>query len=178
MQILVCRTHHPTHFLLLIKVVHVLIGSNLEKWVKKLPNFRDYQIQKNVQAIVFEDHVQLYMLTQGRASMTGLKCHGGWKSASVAEGYIADLKRNKMATAKKVINQIDPNLLNSFADHCITNIHFPDYKKTKLLHNERKGKRLDLLEALEINKAKLNKKTATNDQTDFGISPLIKAAIA
>ncbi|KAJ8979672.1 hypothetical protein NQ317_001072 [Molorchus minor] len=39
----------------------------------------------------------------------------------------------------------------SFADHCITNIHFPDYKKTKLLYNQRKGKRLDLLEALEIN---------------------------
>lgn len=43
------------------------------------------------------------------ANMTALKRHGGWKSASVAEGYIADSQKNKIDTANKILSQINPN---------------------------------------------------------------------
>ncbi|XP_060516643.1 uncharacterized protein LOC132708080 [Cylas formicarius] len=43
------------------------------------------------------------------ASMTALKRHGGWKSASVAEGYIADSQKNKTDAATKILSQINPN---------------------------------------------------------------------
>lgn len=42
------------------------------------------------------------LLTNGGASMTTLKRHGGWKSSNVAEGYIADSIQNK----RKICHQI------------------------------------------------------------------------
>ena len=46
--------------------------------------------------------------------MTALKRHGGWKSASVAEGYIAESKnKNKRDAANKILKQINSNLYPS-----------------------------------------------------------------
>ncbi|XP_023311407.1 uncharacterized protein LOC111692006 [Anoplophora glabripennis] len=59
------------------------------------------------------------LYADGGANMTALKRHGGWKSASVAEGYIADSKKNKMDAANKILHQINPNSISiSNANSC------------------------------------------------------------
>ena len=42
-------------------------------------------------------------LADSGANITDLKRHGGWKFASVAEGYIEDCLQNKLNVAKKVL---------------------------------------------------------------------------
>lgn len=54
------------------------------------------------------------LVANAGASMTTLKRHGGWKSASVAEGYIANSERNKMEIAKKIATQISAD------NYCVT----------------------------------------------------------
>lgn len=49
------------------------------------------------------------LLVDGGGDLTCLKRHGGWKSTSVAEGYIDDSLQNKMATAKKILNSMEQN---------------------------------------------------------------------
>ncbi|KAJ8934860.1 hypothetical protein NQ314_013132 [Rhamnusium bicolor] len=44
------------------------------------------------------------LLVDTGADITCLKCHGGgWKSSSVAEGYIQESINNKQDTAKKIL---------------------------------------------------------------------------
>lgn len=44
------------------------------------------------------------------ADILDLKRHGGWKSSSVAEGYIADSYSNKIDASKKILHQIPTNI--------------------------------------------------------------------
>lgn len=61
------------------------------------------------------------LVADAEAAMTTLiKHHGGWKSACTAEWYIANSKKNKIETARMILNQInndnctDPNDPSSF----------------------------------------------------------------
>lgn len=49
------------------------------------------------------------ILVDAGGDLTSLKRHGGWKSSSVAEGYIDDSLKNKMDTAQKIVNSIEPS---------------------------------------------------------------------
>lgn len=51
------------------------------------------------------------LYADGGATMTALKRHGGWRSASTVEGYIADSDKNKLEAARKIFGQINPNPL-------------------------------------------------------------------
>ena len=46
------------------------------------------------------------LLANSDADIMNLKCHGGWKSNQVAEGYVEDLVNNK----RKMRNQITKSL--------------------------------------------------------------------
>jgi hypothetical protein len=84
------------------------------------------------------------------------------------------LKKRVSEHAKSIFN----NKINSgFAEHCISNNHSLDVNNIQLLHSQNKGKRLDLLEIIEIKKAVKENKNITNDQIDFVISPIIQAVV-
>lgn len=53
------------------------------------------------------------LYADGGATMTALKRHGGWKSACVAEGYIAESKKTKIDAANKILKQINSKLCPS-----------------------------------------------------------------
>lgn len=57
------------------------------------------------------------MLVEGGGNITNLKRHGGWKSSSVAEGYIADSMKSKIQIANRIQNgyatDTTPNLAPS-----------------------------------------------------------------
>ena len=57
--------------------------------------------------------------------------------------------------------------------HCIEKNHFIDMDSIKLIHSERKAKRLDLLEQLEIKKSLRLNTLTTNDQQNFLNTPII-----
>jgi hypothetical protein len=80
--------------------------------------------------------------------------------------------KSRISEHKKSI--LNNKTITGFSEHCITHNHFLD---VKLLHSENKGRRMDLLEILEIKKAIKNNKYVTNEQTDFDISPLLKSII-
>jgi integrase len=46
------------------------------------------------------------ILVDAGADITALKRHGGWKSTTVAEGYIDTFMKNKMDSANKIINAV------------------------------------------------------------------------
>jgi integrase len=46
------------------------------------------------------------ILVDAGADITALKRHGGWKSTTVAEGYIDTSMKNKMDSANKIINAV------------------------------------------------------------------------
>ncbi|XP_039279815.1 uncharacterized protein LOC120350456 [Nilaparvata lugens] len=45
------------------------------------------------------------LLINAGGTMTQLKRHGGWKSSTVAEGYIEESMGDKIATAHAILNQ-------------------------------------------------------------------------
>lgn len=64
-------------------------------WVRKLLSIFNYRIQKRTLGTAFVDHqlrigrrTPQFCSWRSWANMTTLKRHGGWKSSSVAEGYI------------------------------------------------------------------------------------------
>jgi hypothetical protein len=84
------------------------------------------------------------------------------------------IKKRILEHKRAILN----NIFNSgFSEHCIKQNHFLDTHNIKLLHPTNKGKRLDLLEILEIKKAQKQNKYICNDQIDFNISPLLKTVI-
>lgn len=52
------------------------------------------------------------ILVDAGADITALKRHGGWKSTSVAEGYIDTSMNNKMDTANKIVNAVQASTSN------------------------------------------------------------------
>lgn len=91
----------------------------------------------------------IYIGQSGRAIKNRIKEH------------VANINSNKSTTG--------------FADHCIRNNHHLDENDVKILHCERKGKKLNLLELLEIKKAQHQKKHLANTQIEIPTSstPLI-----
>lgn len=53
------------------------------------------------------------LLVDAGGDITALKRHGGWRSTTVAEGYVDDSERNKTDTANKIYNSITPQLVNT-----------------------------------------------------------------
>jgi hypothetical protein len=53
------------------------------------------------------------ILVDSGANITALKRHGGWRSTTVAEGYIDHSLQNKVQTADKILHSIE-NSNNSF----------------------------------------------------------------
>ena len=49
------------------------------------------------------------MYVDAGGDITGLKRHGGWKSTTVAEGYIDNSMVNKMNTANKILQSVNDN---------------------------------------------------------------------
>lgn len=47
------------------------------------------------------------LLADSGANMTTIKRHGGWKSSTVAEGYIADSIENKAKTCELIFNTVN-----------------------------------------------------------------------
>lgn len=80
--------------------------------------------------------------------------------------------KNRLKEHKKsIINNIK---CTGMSTHCIENNHFIDLNNVELIHAENKGKRLDLLEQLEIKKSINNNKIlSTNDQQNFLNTPII-----
>lgn len=77
----------------------------------KLPNANEYTEQCLRRS-------SATMLVEGGGNITNLKRHGGWKSSSVAEGYIEDSMKNKIQIANRIQNgnstdAITPNLSSS-----------------------------------------------------------------
>ena len=89
--------------------------------------------------------------------------------------YIGQSGRSVKTRLKEHKTSILSNIKNSgMSTHCIEENHFINFNKTKLLHSENKGKRLDLLEQLEIKKSLKNSSThCTNDQQNFQDTPII-----
>lgn len=52
------------------------------------------------------------LLVDAGGDITALKRHGGWKSTTVAEGYIDNSMTNKMNTANKILHSIEHNTSN------------------------------------------------------------------
>ena len=63
-----------------------------------------------------------------------------------------------------------------FSRSCLKHNHYLDTKHIILLHNIGKGKKMYLLDILEIKKV-IKNKIVTNGVTEFFVSPLLKAAI-
>lgn len=49
------------------------------------------------------------LLVDAGGDITALKRHGGWKSTTVAEGYIDDSMTNKIAISNSILNSIENN---------------------------------------------------------------------
>jgi hypothetical protein len=98
-----------------------------------------------------------------------LKCN---ECASI---YIGQTGRNFEIRYKEHYNSFRLNKTDStFSNHIIENNHtFPTLDKLKILHNEPKSEKLNLLESLEIYKNKNN--NILNDQVDLIYSHLFKA---
>lgn len=57
-------------------------------------------------------------LIDGGGNLECLKRHGGWKSSTVAEGYIEDSIRNKNDNAQKILNPHDSPTSGMIAESC------------------------------------------------------------
>ena len=93
--------------------------------------------------------------------------------------YIGQSGRSINVRVKEHRNSILNNNKNTgISTHCIENNHFIDTNNIKLLHSENKGKRLNLLEQLEIKKSLQNNNIInTNDQQNFLNTPIINKYI-
>lgn len=88
--------------------------------------------------------------------------------------YIGQSGRNISIRIKEhKMNIVNNKRATGFAEHCLNNGHLFNSNDVKILHNTNKGKRLDLLEILEIKKALLNNKHITNTQTEFLATPVV-----
>lgn len=92
--------------------------------------------------------------------------------------YIGQTGRNVGVRVKEHKNSIrDIKRVTGIAEHCIDNCHMINTTSVKILHVEEKGKRLDLLEQLEIMKAINHNKNITNDKSVVQPSHILKALI-
>jgi integrase len=60
------------------------------------------------------------LLAEAGASMSMLKRHGGWRSTSVAEGYIESSLENKKMVSKKILGENKNIMDNNSKDVCNT----------------------------------------------------------
>ena len=66
-------------------------------------------MQQNIQDIAYAEQTSATLLVDNGGDITSLKRHGGWKSTSVAEGYVEESLTNKKQTALKILSPIDYN---------------------------------------------------------------------
>ena len=74
----------------------LLVFTKLVQCRKKLENWKGYtgHLLRRTSSILFIDC---------GGDLTCLKRHGGWKSSTVAEGYIEESRINKENTARKIL---------------------------------------------------------------------------
>lgn len=58
------------------------------------------------------------LLANSGASITNLKRHGGWRSTTVAEGYVENSISNKLSIGSKVLGEQSTNNNNNPQDNC------------------------------------------------------------
>lgn len=83
------------------------------------------------------------LLADSGANMTTLKRHGGWKSSTVAEGYIEDSIQNKTKTSNKLTETIkirhnspQPSTSREYPpDEILESPTFTDTQNTEICHN-------------------------------------------
>lgn len=63
------------------------------------------------------------LLADSGADITNLKRHGGWKSSSVAEGYIEDSIQQKVITAEKILGRDVASSSNNLSSYCSENVN-------------------------------------------------------
>lgn len=72
------------------------------------------------------------ILIDAGADITALKRHGGWKSTTVAEGYIDNSMNNKMNTANRIINSLTKSSTSTDLQH----IHMNENINVKINSNK------------------------------------------
>jgi hypothetical protein len=75
-----------------------------------------------------QEIISYTILIDAGADITALKRHGGWKSTTVAEGYIDTSMNNKMDSVNKIINAVQASsssVRNTTKNKEITNSHIP-----------------------------------------------------
>ncbi|XP_031327417.1 uncharacterized protein LOC116181409 isoform X2 [Photinus pyralis] len=117
------------------------------------------------------------LLVNGGADITCLKRHGGWRSSTVAEGYLEDSLSNKKETAKKILMPNSSSLgLNAASDERnsvdvdLTDVETSKKSKEMLLANSFNSTQNSI--ELEVNKSGsvLNLCGATLNNCNFTIN--------
>ena len=83
---------------------------------------------------------------------------------------------------KLQVNSLNPkasplNYISAFADHLFDNNHSPSSINPLPLHFILKGRKLDMLESVEIKKVLHYKQNILNNQLDIQISPIMDILI-
>lgn len=134
-------------------------------------NFKIIQINKNNLGRLLVNN-KLGDHKENRSGVYEVKC----KECDAI--YVGQSGRNISIRIKEHVKSIeDRRSSTGFAEHCISNGHSIDQENYKVLHVCNKGRRLNLLEELEIKKAIKSKKHVTNDITNFSSSPILEALV-
>jgi hypothetical protein len=80
-------------------------AHNLQDSLRKWQHFYNFQTQSNALVIRFDEHHQHWQMHQAWTYLLNLKRNWGWKSSSVAEGYIAESPTNKIEVADKILHE-------------------------------------------------------------------------
>ncbi|KAJ8914622.1 hypothetical protein NQ315_015359 [Exocentrus adspersus] len=87
-------------------VVHRWWEEVLSEWSAKIATFLGLQDPKNFTGHAFR-RTSATLLANTGVDILGLKRHGGWKSSTVAEGYVEDFLHNKTEFAEKILHNAD-----------------------------------------------------------------------
>lgn len=103
-----------------------------------------------------------------KCGVYGVKCN------ICLQTYIGQTGRSFSTRLSEHINAVkNENILSNIADHIRQTNHHISSADLSVLHIEGKGRRLDLLEAYEINKAKKRGIHLLNDQINLCSSPIL-----
>lgn len=96
-----------------IQVVGMNTIAKIPSEIAKYLNLQDYPL--------YTGHcfrrTSATLLVNGGGDITQLKRHGGWKSSTVAEGYIDDNINEKIETAIKILPRLSNVEINNYAEH-------------------------------------------------------------
>lgn len=135
------------------------------KLIKQVNNeFISYKTNNSVQKYIRNDKDKTDKKSNSGVYMLTCECN---------KVYVGQTGRTfEQRTCEHEKSYINKKTDSTFANHCLELNHNFN-KEFKILHVQEKGKKLNLLEILEINRYnKLG--LALNDQTEFNCSPLLQ----